>query len=230
MRGYPIREYCGARTRSGPVRRFHPTAICIYEEWEFTPIPCGMPAALSSTHMLHAPFTSIYLGILGFSLLVAGLDFVKRRGGHRRLQATRHSLQPDFQPKIVGLQMSPIAESRAVAPIGGTTQSATHDSRRAKLTVRRLLGVDNAEPQIASKSRTPSVVRLLHQSLASGSSGTSRTLATLRSRFDTVFEYDGRSSAVLGLSRENDHRRRPCRGWSLDAVEVSGGPPERKTA
>jgi hypothetical protein len=32
---------------------------------------------------LHAPPTTILLSILGFSLLIAGVDFAKRRAGHR---------------------------------------------------------------------------------------------------------------------------------------------------
>src|SRR5271168_2544805 len=68
--------------------------------------------------MLSAP-TSIILGILGFALLIAGLDFLKRRAGPRILTAPRHPIPPDPLPKIVRPQMNPVAESRTVATIGG---------------------------------------------------------------------------------------------------------------
>jgi len=69
--------------------------------------------------MLHDPSTSIFLGILGFSLLVAGLDFVKRRAGNRLLEAMSPSTPPDPQPQIAELELTPVAEPRTEAPIRG---------------------------------------------------------------------------------------------------------------
>jgi hypothetical protein len=68
--------------------------------------------------MLHSPLTSIFLGVLAFSLLVAGLDFAKRSAGHRILEAMGRPIPTDPQPKVVKLQMNPAAESRIAAPIG----------------------------------------------------------------------------------------------------------------
>ena len=90
----------------------------------------GLIAILRSTHMIHAPLTLIFLGILGFSLLVAGLDFVKRRAGHRILKAMRRSIPPAPQPKIAGQQVNPFAESRTAVPIGGIA-SLPHTIRAA---------------------------------------------------------------------------------------------------
>jgi hypothetical protein len=79
--------------------------------------------------MLHAS-TSIILGTLGFSLLIAGLDFVRRRARHRILEPLKRSIPPDSHPKIVRLQMNTVAESRTVAPIEGIA-SLPHTLRPA---------------------------------------------------------------------------------------------------
>ena len=69
--------------------------------------------------MFHASLTSTYLGILGFSVLVAGVDFVRRRAGNRVLETQPASTSPDPQPEIAGVLMTPAAATQTVAPKGG---------------------------------------------------------------------------------------------------------------
>ena len=74
----------------------------------------------------------MYLGILGFSVLVAGLDFLRRRAGKRVVEAQSPSARPDPQPEIAALQVNPVAESRTVAPRGGVAYLPDLDLRHAK--------------------------------------------------------------------------------------------------
>jgi hypothetical protein len=70
--------------------------------------------------LLHAPPATILLSILGFSLLIAGVDFVKRRAGLRALARLSQSFAPAlcYQPKlnIVERRTNPVVEPKTVVP------------------------------------------------------------------------------------------------------------------
>jgi hypothetical protein len=61
--------------------------------------------------LFHAPPTTILLSILGFSLLIAGVDFAKRRAGYRALASQSPTL--DYPPK----RTNPVAEPQTSVPI-----------------------------------------------------------------------------------------------------------------
>ena len=69
---------------------------------------------------MHAPPTTILLSILGFSLSIAGVDFAKRRAGHRALARLGQSVSPplDYQPRLntVERRTNPVAEPESVVP------------------------------------------------------------------------------------------------------------------
>jgi hypothetical protein len=70
--------------------------------------------------LLHTPPTTILLSILGFSLSIAGVDFAKRRAGHRALASLSQSIGPplDYRPTLnfVEKRTNPVAEPETVVP------------------------------------------------------------------------------------------------------------------
>jgi hypothetical protein len=96
-----------------------------YLNWELAPIP----ALDSPSYHRNMPMT-IFLAILGFSLLVAGLDFMKRRAD-RRVRAvtmTAQAIPPQEEPSlpnVVSPHVNQIAESRTVALPGGLARPHT---------------------------------------------------------------------------------------------------------
>jgi hypothetical protein len=70
--------------------------------------------------LLHAPPTTMLLSILGFSLSIAGVDFAKRRAGHRALARLSQSVGPplDYSPRlnIVERATNPVVEPKTVVP------------------------------------------------------------------------------------------------------------------
>jgi hypothetical protein len=71
--------------------------------------------------LVHARPTTIFLATAGFSLLVAGVDFVTRRAGFRGPAKGKDSLEPiPIQPsalQIVEDPIKPVTESPALAPL-----------------------------------------------------------------------------------------------------------------
>jgi hypothetical protein len=79
-----------------------------------------MPMDLS---LVHARPTTIFLATAGFSLLVAGVDFVTRRAGFRGPAKVKDSLGPiPAQPPALRVEedtIKPATESPALAPLEG---------------------------------------------------------------------------------------------------------------
>lgn len=71
--------------------------------------------------MFHASLESIILGIVVFSVLVAGLDFVKRWLGQRKTDAIRSPAPAEPELKAAVPQIAPVVEARTVAYVGGIT-------------------------------------------------------------------------------------------------------------
>jgi hypothetical protein len=69
--------------------------------------------------LLHTPPTTILLSVLGFSLLIAGVDFAKRRTGYRALARMSQSPTLDDPPKLDAVERLtiPVAEPETSGPV-----------------------------------------------------------------------------------------------------------------
>jgi hypothetical protein len=92
---------------------------------------------------IHSPQIVIPLAVLGFAVLVAGLDFAKRRAA-----AKRSSPVAAPPAKAIAVQTTPVAEPQKLAPIGAISSLPHTDRAAPSLPIGSFLPLPKPNPSL----------------------------------------------------------------------------------